>query len=781
LESVNKFKDSRFSYNNLELVLNGIFPYDFPINSTSVDNNEKNNCNKSFQLKRLSFNNLNNLSNSSLTGVSMDGNIKDSATSLKVRPYSCFDNIQLNQILFEKNNELNANNKKSSLSNNMSKIHVTIIPISYKVVNSDEELKFYQKLFRYITQLNIPVMIALTHSDELTQEEIDEYISFLNNSFRSPYIYPISNYSISNNKIKSFEKDRNILRLLCNTVYSAQKTIFEEFNEDNIKKTQTITNKDKTTINTNVVSSTSGLDKNPSSNENKTDRDIIYTRRLSNNKTRLDEFLSIHNLLILGNENSNVIDMTKFTKDQLKMIDDVERDHTSTIFENITHIDESYEGDIDVILGFDVSYITNQLALNFVKMIGLSISSQYPLNVNIGGFLYGEKMVNISELICDKSLFDIRLGLMEETNNKQSTSADTLYRALSHCKTLLDSKQQLSKKQHIWLFISECSNDNYHRVQTKKLAETLRSGKYNCEIFCFYLRHSSEAPLPTMVDEFLRSFADLIFIFNYDLECIYNYLTPLCTSSNNNLNPKLYFQFVKILKDSTKIHLLRNHLIGNIPCNIDNLKKMTSLNLNVNQLSSYIPESIGNLVNLTELQLSFNKLSGNIPISIGCLKNLKVLKMSNNQFTGSIPFNIGNLTKLTKLRLENNKLSGSIPESIGNLVNLEKLLLDHNNLNNHIPYSIGNLVKLKSLQLGNNKLIGTIPSTIGNLNQLVYLGLNDNCLEGILPESIINFTKISEFLIQNNEYLSGEIPVEIQSILSKLNIQGTKIKKKKFL
>jgi len=641
--------------------------------------------------------------------------------------------------------------------------------MSYQIVHSEEELKFFQKLYRYITQLNIPVMIALTHSDEISPEKVEEYLFLLNNNFRSPYIYPISNYTISNNKIKSFDKDRNILRLLCNTIYFAQKCIYEEFNEEFIKKTQIIKQKDKnkSVTTATIYDSIMELDRNSS----------VYNSQLEmkanpcDYKPKIENFHSISNLLLnAGTENSNVIDMTKFTKDQLRMIDDIERDYISTIFENITRIDESYEEDIDVILGFDVSCIVDQKSLDFAKMVGLSISSQYPLDINIGGFFYGERMDNISNLISDKALFDQRLGLMEETGNKQNASADTLYRALSHCKTLLDSKKLLSKKQQIWLFTSECSNDNYHQAQTIKLAETLRSDNYNCEIFCFYLRHSSEAPLPTLVDKFLKSFADLIFIFNDDFEFIYNYITPQCFNENVMLNPKLYLQFIKIMKDSTKIHLLRNHLTGYIPYNIDNLMKMTSLNLNVNQLSSFIPNSIGNLKNLTELQLSFNKLSGKIPISIGCLWNLRVLKMSNNQFSGPIPSSIGNLTNLIKLRLENNKLSGPIPESIGNLVNLEKLHLSNNSLIGSIPSSIGNMVKLKSLQLSNNKLIGSIPNNIGNLEQLVYLCLNDNYLDGTLPESIRHLTKISEIYLQNNEYLGGEIPFEVQSILSKMYV-----------
>ncbi|ORX81647.1 hypothetical protein BCR32DRAFT_293160 [Anaeromyces robustus] len=759
LESIKTFTNSQYSYKNLDLVLSGNFPYDFPINTTNVDLLGKIVDEKPHP-RRLSISNQNG-STHSLSKLNFEkGGGNGSNSSL--RPYSING-----PLVVSKTQETSS--KSNTITNTIFKIHVVILALSYTVIENSEEFKLYTKLFRYITQLNIPVVVALTNIDKLNQDKVEEYLYEINNAFKSSYVYPISNYTISNNKLKSFEKDRNILRLISNSMYLAQQSIYNEFNEENIIKAQTINDVNNTTT-TNLENMTKDT------TNDKTNK--LITIDGQEYKYKIDDFVPSHNVnAIIGCDNVNVVDMTKFTKEQISTLyEDV--DYDTTIFENITRFDVTGEEDIDVILAFDGSRIIDREILDIVKCIGLSISSQYPQNINIGGFLFGEKIKNISGLTSDISLFESRLATLELTDNRLSADGDTLYRALNHCKTLLDSQYRLSKRQQLWIFISECSNDNYYQIQAKKLADTLRSNQYNCEIFCFYIRQNSEAEMPIMVDKFLKSFIDLVVVFN-DMESIYGYLTPPATSYNNILNPKLYLQFLKILRESSKIHLLRNQLTGYIPYNIGNLTKITSLNLNVNLLTSYLPNTIGNLVGLTELQLSFNKLTGLIPVSIGNLNRLTILKMSNNQFFGPIPYSIGNLVNLTKLRLENNKLSGAIPESIGNLVNLEKLQLNNNCINGLIPRSIGNLTKLRILQLGNNKLSGNIPSAIGDLSNLAFLYLNDNYLVGTLPDSMSKLKKLSELHLQNNESLSGDIPSELTTSLTlkKINIHGTKLKK----
>jgi len=200
LDSINAFTNSQFSYNNLELVLSGNFPYDFPINSTNVDLLGKVTDDK-IPHRRLSFGNVAG-STLSLSKCHFNENL-GSASSLKPRPFSTNSPLsgykpKCKGSLFE----------LASNSNNLSKIHVVILTISYTVVDSSEDFKLYIKLFRYITQLNIPVVIALTNTDQLSPNKIEEYISIVNSSFKSSQVYPISNYTLSNNKLKNFDKDR---------------------------------------------------------------------------------------------------------------------------------------------------------------------------------------------------------------------------------------------------------------------------------------------------------------------------------------------------------------------------------------------------------------------------------------------------------------------------------------------------------------------------------------------------------------------------------------------
>ncbi|ORX59079.1 L domain-like protein [Piromyces finnis] len=692
LDSISAFSNSQYSYNNLDLVLNGNFPYGFLINSTNVDLIGKVTDDKLH--KRLSYNNLNS-SVYSLT--KLYGN---EMSELKSRPLST------NSPLLSYRTKLKDSTSNLSNKNSLSKIHVVILSISYTIVDSLEEFKLYVKLFKYITQLNIPVVIALTNTDQLSQEKIEEYVTTINNSFRSYHVYPISNYTLSNNKLKSFERDRNVLRLLSNSIYLAHNFIFKEFNEENIKKANYIKNKSCFDLDSQVNYECQSM---MFESIVKKTNDTTLCATDDSSKYRLDGLVPF-----MGEESLNVIDMTKYSKDQINSLhEDIKYD--GTIFENITHYDISGEEEIDVILAFDAACIVDQEMLDYVKYIGLSITSQYPSNINIGGFLFGEKMQNISNVTYNKLLFENRIVALDQKENRHSADGDTLYRTLNHCKTLLDAQYKLSNRQQLWIFISECSNDNYYQNQIKKLAETLRGNKYNAEIYCFYLRNSID---DDPFEKFLQSFADLVVIFN-DISSMYNYLTPPTTSYNNMLNPKLYLK-----------NLLRNKLTGYIPYNIGDLTSITSINLNVNLLSSFIPSTIGNLINLTELQLSFNKLIGPIPNAIGNLRKLKVLKLNNNCLNGPLPDSIG---KLTSLRV---------------------------------------------LKLGNNKLRGTIPYSIEGLTNLVELHLNDNYFSGGLPESIISIKSLTTLFLQNNENLSGEIYEQNNTTLSlrKINVYGTKIK-----
>ncbi|XP_076955894.1 receptor-like protein EIX2 [Bidens hawaiensis] len=161
----------------------------------------------------------------------------------------------------------------------------------------------------------------------------------------------------------------------------------------------------------------------------------------------------------------------------------------------------------------------------------------------------------------------------------------------------------------------------------------------------------------------------------------------------------------------TTLHLGTNNFFGNVSellegfCECES-PKLEVLDFSDNHLIGQLPERLGNLKNLSLIDLSYNQLTGTIPDSIGSLSLLQALWLSNNQFSSSIPNTIGGLSSLKLLDLSYNKFNGSLPESIGRLSNLQELSLDHNSLTcilveNHFV----NLTSLRSLLVGDNKLV----------------------------------------------------------------------------
>ncbi|KAK7835023.1 receptor-like protein eix1 [Quercus suber] len=68
------------------------------------------------------------------------------------------------------------------------------------------------------------------------------------------------------------------------------------------------------------------------------------------------------------------------------------------------------------------------------------------------------------------------------------------------------------------------------------------------------------------------------------------------------------------------------------------LTSLVVLNLSRNHISGQIPNSISNLRQLSSLDLSSNSLSGPIPPSMSLLSFLGVLNLSYNNFSGAIPY-----------------------------------------------------------------------------------------------------------------------------------------------
>ncbi|KAK7294555.1 hypothetical protein RJT34_17444 [Clitoria ternatea] len=141
-----------------------------------------------------------------------------------------------------------------------------------------------------------------------------------------------------------------------------------------------------------------------------------------------------------------------------------------------------------------------------------------------------------------------------------------------------------------------------------------------------------------------------------------------------------------------------NHLTGIFPRELTRLPALTSQQANDKVERTYLELPVfANANNVSLLQynqlsslppaiyLGTNHLSGNIPMEIGQLKVLHQLDLKRNNFSGYIPVQISNLTNLEKLDLSGNQLSGEIPDSLKRLHFLSFLSVAYNNLQGQIP------------------------------------------------------------------------------------------------
>ncbi|KAJ6874914.1 LRR receptor-like serine/threonine-protein kinase [Populus alba x Populus x berolinensis] len=243
------------------------------------------------------------------------------------------------------------------------------------------------------------------------------------------------------------------------------------------------------------------------------------------------------------------------------------------------------------------------------------------------------------------------------------------------------------------------------------------------------------------------------------------------------------------LSSIQRASLALNNLEGIIPAELGRLSALDLLILYSNKLSGMVPEQLYNISSIKGLTVADNQLTGRLPHDIGfTLPNLQSLFLGNNQFFGHIPKSIVNFSSLIDIDLAFNSLTGPVPNDLGNLQNLETINFGGNPLGdentsdltfltsltnctilrevwfyqNHLrgvlPISIANLsTNLYWLELGTNYITGDIPVEIENLKNLAYLSFPENMLTGRLPDSIGKLSKLQELLIYTNK-ISGNIP-----------------------
>ncbi|XP_031101812.1 receptor-like protein EIX2 [Ipomoea triloba] len=268
--------------------------------------------------------------------------------------------------------------------------------------------------------------------------------------------------------------------------------------------------------------------------------------------------------------------------------------------------------------------------------------------------------------------------------------------------------------------------------------------------------------------------------------------------SNNNIRGELPMSVAEgYMNELSSIYLSDNHLTGEIPKWLCNLKHLEILDISSNKLSGEIPSCFGKLQVLTYLDLGNNHLFGHIPDSLGSLSCLLSLHLQNNKLEGGIPSSLQNLGILITLDLSENGLMDVIPPWIGeNLASLRFLNIQKNKFFGDIPFQLCYLKDLQLLNLANNNISGPIPWCFNNFTAMVNYGYGNfiflvdpfgRVYEENIYEDIkgleLEYTRNLEFLKSidlSGNHITGEIPLEVMSLqalnnlnLSRNNLSGT--------
>ncbi|KAI3769504.1 hypothetical protein L6452_00610 [Arctium lappa] len=156
-----------------------------------------------------------------------------------------------------------------------------------------------------------------------------------------------------------------------------------------------------------------------------------------------------------------------------------------------------------------------------------------------------------------------------------------------------------------------------------------------------------------------------------------------------------------------------NHLEGEIPPLICEVKSLQFLYLSSNNLTGILPPCFGSLSSsLVLLDLRKNKLQGTMMNSFSKDSPLRRIDLSGNQFVGQVSKSLTNCTDLKVLSLGDNFLDDVFPFWLGTLVDLQVLILRSNKFYGEIQGLTtvsSQFPKLRIIDLSNNGFSGQLP------------------------------------------------------------------------
>ncbi|CUG03278.1 GP46-like surface antigen, putative [Bodo saltans] len=208
------------------------------------------------------------------------------------------------------------------------------------------------------------------------------------------------------------------------------------------------------------------------------------------------------------------------------------------------------------------------------------------------------------------------------------------------------------------------------------------------------------------------------------------------------------------------LSLINSGLSGTISTSIGNLSLLETFAITNNRVAGTLPDSFSFCTRMSVLDIDTNLLSGTLPSSFSAMQHMTRFLVLNNAFTGTLPTDYKAWTNITRFAPQNNLFTGTLPREYAAWTSLEAFDLEFNSFAGTLPPEYGPAWQaLRYFTVRYNNCSGTLPLSYGNWTRLLEFMVNDNPLiEGTLPpEYGRGWQSISQIFIYNTK-VSGSIP-----------------------